>query len=194
MRRDRTALMAGSIVSAALAAGTYTLGAGWITALGVLLISLLLTRTITFLYFERFLAFRTFKDFRSAKILHDCIACGACCHLKVNLGRDDVERIVRFSREKGLDGIVIEKSGSRHWLKRNSGECCFLTYSDDRPRCRIYPMRPVACRLYPLIPVGDRLKADPLCPGFNKKEGQTFVQYLRTQEVGAYVKKVMGKI
>ena len=54
--------------------------------------------------------------------------------------------------------------------------------------------RPVACRLYPPISTGGRLKADPLCPGFNKKKGQTFKQYLRTQEVGAHVKKVMGKI
>jgi hypothetical protein len=42
--------------------------------------------------------------------------------------------------------------------------------------------------------VGDRLKADPLCPGFNREKGQTFKRYLRTQDVGAYIKKVMGKI
>jgi hypothetical protein len=45
-----------------------------IAALGVLLISVLLTPTITFLCFERFLALGTFEDFRSEKILHECIA------------------------------------------------------------------------------------------------------------------------
>jgi len=162
--------------------------------LSVLLASALLARIVIYLYFERFLAFRTFDDFRSEKILHECVACGACCHLKVNLGKDDTERIIRYSREKGLDEIVIERRGSRFWLRRDSGKCCFLTYSGDTPRCQIYPIRPVACRLYPLISTGDRLKADPLCLGFNKKKGQAFREYLRTQEVGAHVKKVMGRL
>jgi len=194
MRRDNTLLIVGFVASAGLAAGTYLIGLGWIASLSVLLVSVLLVRVITYLYFERSLAFRTFEDFKSEKIMHECIACGACCHLKVNLGKDDTERIINYSREKGLDEIVIEKRGSKYWLKRDSGDCCFLTYSRDTPRCRIYPIRPVACRLYPLISTGGRLKADPLCPGFNKKKGQTFKQYLRTQEVGAHVKKVMGKI
>jgi len=194
MRRDNTLLMVGLAASAGLAVGTYVIGLGLVASLSVLLVSVILVRTVIYLYFERFLAFRTFEGFRSEKILHECIACGACCHLKVNLGKDDTERIINYSREKGLDEIVIEKRGSKYWLKRDSGECCFLTYSGDTPRCRIYPMRPVACRLYPLISMGGRLKADPLCPGFNKKKGQTFKQYLRTQEVGAHIKKVMGKI
>jgi len=194
MRRDRTLLTAGILASAVLAAGVYYFGFGLITSFGLLVACVVLTRVLVYLYFERFLAFRTFEDFRSEKVLHECIACGSCCHLKVNLGKDDVGRILGYSREKGLDEVVIEKHGSRHWLKRNSGECCFLTYSEDRPRCRIYPMRPVACRLYPLIPTGERLKADPLCLGFNRGRGQTFREYLRTQEIGGYVRKVMGKI
>lgn len=194
MRQDRTLLIVGFVASASLATAAYLSGFGVIGSLAVLVAGVLLTRVIIYLYFERFLAFRTFDDFRTEKVLHECIACGSCCHLKVNLGRDDVERILRYSREKGLDEIVIDKRGSKYWLKRNSGGCCFLTYSEDEPRCRIYPMRPVACRLYPLIPAGDRLKADPLCPGFNKTKGRTFREYLRTQEVGAYVRKVMGKI
>lgn len=194
MRRDNTLLMVGLAASAGLAVGTYVIGLGLVASLSVLLVSVILVRTVIYLYFERFLAFRTFEGFRSEKILHECIACGACCHLKVNLGKDDTERIINYSREKGLDEIVIEKRGSKYWLKRDSGECCFLTYSGDTPRCRVYPIRPVACRLYPLISTGGRLKADPLCLGFNEKKGQTFKQYLRTQEVGAHVKKAMGKI
>jgi hypothetical protein len=40
----------------------------------------------------------------------------------------------------------------------------------------------------------ERLKADPLCPGFNGSRGQTFKEFLRAQEVGVYVRKVAGKI
>ena len=194
MRQDRILLIAGFAASASLATRAYLSGLGLVASLGVLVACVVLTRLVVYLYFERFLAFRTCEDFRSEKVLHECIACGSCCHLKVNLGKDDVERILRYSREKGLDEIVIDRRGSRYWLKKNSGQCCFLTYAQDTPRCRIYSMRPVACRLYPLIPVGDRLKADPLCPGFNKTRGQTFREYLRTQEVGAYVRRVVGKV
>jgi len=194
MRRDRVALIVGVAASGALAAGTYLTGFGLIASVGALLASAISVRALVYLYFERFMAYRTFDDFRSEKILHECIACGACCHLKVNLGKDDVERILKHSRERGLNEVVIEKRGSRYWLKRDSGECCFLAYSEDKPRCQIYPIRPIACRLYPLIPAGERLKADPLCPGFNNTRGQSFKEYLRSQEVGAYVKKVLGKI
>jgi len=194
MRRDRILLIVGLVASGALAAGTYLIGFGLMASVGVLLVSAVSVRALVYLYFERLMAFRTFEDFRSERILHECIACGACCHLKVNLGKDDVERILRHSREKGLKEVVIEKRGSRHWLKRDSGECCFLAYSNDKPRCQIYPIRPTACRLYPLIPTGERLKADPLCPGFSNTKGQTLREFLRTQEVGAYVRKTVGKI
>ena len=194
MRRDKTLLTAGFVASAALAVATYLFGLGLIASLGVLIAFALLVRVSVYLYFERFMAFRTFEDFRSERILHECMACGSCCHLKVNLGKDDAERILRYSREKGLHEIVIEKHGGTYWLKRSSEGCCFLTYLEETPRCRIYPIRPVACRLYPLVPTGNRLKADPFCPGFNTQKGVTFKQYLRTQEVGTYVRKVIGKI
>lgn len=194
MRRDRILLIVGLVASGALAAGTFLTGFGLMVSVGALLVSAISVRALVYLYFERVMAFRTFEDFRSERILHECIACGACCHLKVNLGKDDVERILRYSREKGLNDVVMEKHGSRYWLKRDSGECCFLAYSENKPRCQIYPIRPTACRLYPLIPTGERLKADPLCPGFNNTKGQPFKEYLRSQEVGAYVRKVVGKI
>jgi len=194
MRRDRILLIVGLVASGALAAGTYLIGFGLIASVGVLVVSAISVRALVYLYFERLMAFRTFEDFRSERILHECIACGACCHLKVNLGNDDVERILRYSGQKGLSDVVMEKRGSRYWLKRDSGECCFLAYSEDKPRCQIYPIRPIACRLYPLIPTGERLKADPLCPGFNNTKGQTFKEFLRTQEVGAYVRRTIGKI
>lgn len=177
-----------------MAAASYLIGLGWVASLSILLASAVLVRGGTYLYFERSQAFKVFEDFRSEKIFHDCIACGACCRLRVNLGKDDAERILTYAKGKRLNDVVIERSRSRYWLKRNSGRCYFLTYSGETPRCQIYHIRPVACRLYPLIPVGDRLKADPLCPGFNKEKGQTFKRYLRTQDVGAYIKKVMGKI
>lgn len=185
----------GYVASAALAAGTYLLGFGWITSLGVLLALAILTRVSVYVYFERFLAFKTFEDFRSEKVRHECVACGASCHLRVNLGKDDVERILNYAKEKEMQEVVIEKRGNRYWLKRGRRRVCpFLTYSGDTPRCAIYSIRPVACRLYPLIPAGNRLKADPLCPGFCKNRGHTLKQHLITQEVGSYVRKVMGKI
>jgi hypothetical protein len=125
MRRDSTLLIVGFVASAGLAAGTYLIGLGWITSLSVLLVSVLLVCVITYLYFERFLAFRTFEDFRFEKIMHECVACGACCHLKVSPGKDDTERMINYSMEKGLDEIVIEKRGSKYWLKRDSGSAAF---------------------------------------------------------------------
>jgi len=194
MRHDKVLLIVSVLAGIGVAAGAYIIGLGWIASVGVVIVSVLLTRVAVYVYFERFLAFRTFEDFRSGKIVHECQACGACCHLRVNLGKDDVERILRTSREKGIGEIVMEKRGDKYWLKRDSGKCSFLTYSGDTPRCRIYDIRPVACRLYPLIPTGERLRADPLCPGFNKSKGQSFREYLRTQEVGPYIRKVIGKI
>lgn len=195
MRLDRVLLRGGYAISAAFAVGTYVLGFGWGISMVVLVGAILFTRLSIYLYFERFLAYKTFEDFRLERIRHECIACGASCHLKVNLGRDDVERILDYAKEAGMQETVIEKSGSKYWLARRSGGACiFLTYSGTTPRCSVYAIRPTACRLYPLIPTGNRLKADPFCPGLSKKEGHTFKQHLITQEVGSYVRKVMGKI
>jgi Fe-S-cluster containining protein len=161
----------------------------------VFVVSVLLTRTSIYLYYERYLAFRAFEDFTSGRMRHGCIACGASCHLKVNLGKDDVERVLNYAREKGIHETIIEKHGNNYWLKRKpSGACVFLTYVDKVPRCSIYPIRPTACRLYPLIPSGSRLKVDPLCPGLRKEGEHTFKEQLMTQEVGSYVRKVIGKI
>jgi len=194
MRRDKVLLVIGVVAGIGVALGVYVIGLGWVASVSVAIVWVLLTRAIVYMYFKRFLAFGTFEEFRSGKVLHDCQACGACCHLRVNLGKDDVERILKYSREKEIDQIVMEKREGRYWLRRDSGKCSFLTCSGDMPRCRIYGIRPVACRLYPLIPSGDRLKADPLCPGFNKSKGLTFKEYLRTQEIGSYVRRVLGKI
>lgn len=195
MRRDRILLRSGYAGSLAMAAGAYIAGLGWAASLGLLVGVAFLSRASIYLYFERFLAFRTFEDFRAERIRHECIACGASCHLKVNLGKDDVERILNYATEKGIRDTVIEKSGSNFWLKRlRSGACVFLTYEGAKPRCSIYPIRPMACRLYPLVPSGNRLKVDPLCPGLSSTQGHTFKQHLATQEIGAYVRKATGKI
>jgi Fe-S-cluster containining protein len=168
---------------------------GLIATLGVLVASVLITRSSIYFYYERLLAFRAFEDFASGKLRHECIACGASCHLRVNLGKDDTERILKYAKEKGIQETIIEKHGENYWLKRtSSGACVFLTYVDKMPRCSIYPIRPIACRLYPLIPTGKKLKVDPLCPGLSKDKGHTFKEHLTTQKVGPYVRKVMGKV
>jgi Fe-S-cluster containining protein len=195
MRLDRIILRSGYIASVGLSAAAYLLGFGWGVSLGVFFGSILLTRFSVYLYFERFLAFRTFENFVSERIRHECIACGASCHLRVNLGKDDLERILNYAKERGLEKTVVEKRGSKYWLAReHGGACVFLTYSGTTPRCSIYSIRPTACRLYPLIPTDSRLKVDPLCPGLSTTSGHTFKQHLITQEVGSYVRKVMGKI
>lgn len=195
LRRDRILLRGGYAASIGLTAAAYLIGLGPTATLGVLVTSVLLTRSSIYFYYERYLAFRSFNDFTSGRIQHACIACGASCHLKVNLGKDDVERILSYAKDKGIEETIIEKHGRNFWLKRkHSGACVFLTYVDKLPRCSIYPIRPVACRLYPLIPSGTRLKVDPLCPGLSKDRGHTFKEHLTTQEVGSYVRKVMGKI
>ena len=194
MRRDRILLRGGYAAGAALAGGIYLVGLGLPATVGVLVASVLLTRSTVYLYYERYLAFRGFEDFTSSRIRHECIACGASCHLKVNLGKDDVERILKHAKEKGIQETIIESHGNNFWLKRKpSGACVFLAYKDNVPRCSIYPIRPIACRLYPLIPSGNRLKVDPLCPGLSKEHGHSFKEHLATQEVGPYVRKAMGK-
>jgi Fe-S-cluster containining protein len=96
--------------------------------------------------------------------------------------------------ESKIKETVVEKRGNRYWLRRRDGACVFLTRSGNLPRCTIYSIRPVACRLYPLIPVGNSMKVDPFCPGLDKHRGHNFKEHLAAQEVGSYVRKVLGKI
>ena len=183
------------MASAGLAAAVYFSGNGWAAALGAVVGLVILVRSVMYLYFERLLAFRTYENFVSGKIRHECIACGASCHLRVNLGKDDLERILKHAKEARIQEIVVEKRGDRYWLKRKAnGACVFLTYSENIPRCQIYSIRPIACRLYPLIPAGNQLKVDPFCPGLSQKDGHTFKEHLLTQEVGAYVRKALGRV
>ena len=185
----------GYVASVIIGAVAYVLGLGLVRSATLLAGCVLMTRVSIYLYFERFLAFRSFEDFRAGKIRHECVACGASCHLRVNLGKDDVNRILEYATAKGITETIIEHGRNHSWLKRRAGGACvFLKYEGKLPRCSIYDIRPTACRLYPLIPSGLRLKVDPLCPGLSRTEGHTFKEHLSTQNVGAYVRKVLGKI
>jgi Fe-S-cluster containining protein len=195
VRRDLLVLRSGYVASVAVAAGAYVVGFGWIASIGALLGGILLARSLVYLYYERFLAFRAYEDFASGRIKHECVACGASCHLRVSLGKNDLEKILKFAKETRIQEPVFDKSGYKYWLRRRSGGACvFLTYSENTPRCQIYSIRPTACRLYPLVPAGSRLKVDPLCPGLSVVKGRTLKQHLLTQEVGEYVRKNIGKI
>jgi Fe-S-cluster containining protein len=187
-------LRSGYVGSVAAAAATYVAGFGWLASIGVLLGAIVLARSFVYIYYERMLAFRAYEDFASGRIKHECIACGASCHLRVSLGKNDLERVLKFAKEARIEEAVVDKSGDKYWLRRSGGACVFLTYSGNTPRCQIYPIRPTACRLYPLVPAGNRLKVDPLCPGLSKDKGHTFKQHLLTQQVGEYVRKNLGKI
>jgi len=195
MRKDRILLRSGYSASIIIALTIYVLGFGAEGAVSAFLVGLLISRLTIYLYFERISAYRAFREFRSGSLKHECIACGASCHLKVNLGKDDAERILSYAESKGMHTTVIEKRGNNLWLKRVSGGACvFLTYEGKKPRCSIYSIRPVACRLYPLIPSGRSFKIDPLCPGLSKVKGHTFKEHLLTQEVGPYVRRILGKV
>jgi len=195
LRIDRVLLRSSYAASIIIAAAAYFSGIGLTDSIALLIASVIVARLSIYLYFERYLAFRSFEDFSSGKMRHECVACGASCHLKVNLGRDDVDRVLQYAKENGIDETIIERRGNNHWLKRRAdGACIFLKYEGDKPRCSIYSIRPVACRLYPLIPSGTRLRVDPLCPGLGKTKGHTFKEHLSTQNVGTYVRKVLGKI
>jgi Fe-S-cluster containining protein len=195
LRIDSVLLRSGYVVSAVSAGLLFIAGLNWSLALGTVVAGALFTRIAVYIYFERFLAFRTFQNFASGKVKHECVACGASCHLRVNLEKSDMERVLKHAEETGMKETVVEMSGNKYWLARKSDHSCvFLTYSGNMPRCSIYSIRPIACRLFPLIPTGKRLKVDPLCPGLSKERGHTFREHLATQEVGPYVRKVMGKI
>ncbi|HUK50464.1 MAG TPA: YkgJ family cysteine cluster protein [Terriglobales bacterium] len=195
MRRDKLLLRTGYVLSAVASVGTYLGGFGLLVVATVLVIGVILTRVGIYSYYERYLAFRAFHDFSEGKVKHECIACGASCHLKVNLDRNDAERILKYAEQEGIKETIIEKRGRNYWLKRkSSGACVFLRQINNLPRCSIYSIRPTACRLYPLIPSGQRLKVDPLCPGLSNAKGHTFKEHLTTQEVGPYVRKALGKI
>ncbi|HUO41903.1 MAG TPA: YkgJ family cysteine cluster protein [Methylomirabilota bacterium] len=195
MRKDRILLRSGYLATVILSAVVFVFGFGISAAVVTLLVGFLGSRLGIYLYFERLSAYNAFRDFQSGRLMHECIACGASCHLKVNLGKDDAERILSYAEEKGMKTTVIEKRGNNYWLKRKSGGACiFLTYEGKKPRCSIYSIRPVACRLYPLIPSGRNLKVDPLCPGLSVEKGHTFKEHLVTQEVGSYVRRVLGRI
>ena len=173
----------------------YVLRLGLVSSALLFVAAIVITRVSIYLYFERLLAFRSFEDFKAGRLRHECVACGASCHLRVNLGTDDTDRILQYAKQKGITETIIEHRGSHSWLKRRGdGACVFLRYEGNLPRCSIYDIRPVACRLYPLIPSGMRLRVDPLCPGLSRTEGHTFKEHLATQNVGSYVRKVLGKI
>jgi Fe-S-cluster containining protein len=195
LRLDGILLRAGYAVSAGLAASSYVIGFGLTTTVGVLAVSILLTRSAIYVYFERYLAFKSFDDFTSGRLRHECAACGASCHLRVNLDKEDVKRLLQYAKETGIEETILETRGNHYWLRRGrSGACVFLKYNGKQPRCSIYNIRPTACRLYPLIPSGSRMKVDPLCPGLSKTKGHTYKEHLSTQEVGSYVRKVLGRI
>ena len=195
MRLDGVLLRSGYVASAIIAGLAYVLGLGLAASATLLVIAVILTRLCIYLYFERHLAFRGFDDFKAGMLRHECVACGASCHLRVNLGKDDMDRILQYAKQRGMTETIIDHRGNRSWLKRRKdGACVFLKYEGNLPRCSIYDIRPVACRLYPLIPSGARLKVDPLCPGLSRTKGHTFKEHLATQNVGTYVRKVLGKV
>ncbi len=94
--------------------------------------------------------------------------CSLCCHYKVYLLPDDVERIKRIVKS---DNFWIKDSAQEEravgYLKRRKGFCIFL---NKKRLCSIYPQRPLYCRLYPFIKevyFHSEIDVDLSCPGLN---------------------------
>jgi len=95
--------------------------------------------------------------------------CALCCHYKVSLLPDDVEKI--RSTVKADDNFWVEDSteGGRviGYLKRKEGLCIFLT---KERFCSIYPQRPRYCCLYPFMKevyFRSEIDVDLSCPGLD---------------------------
>lgn len=94
--------------------------------------------------------------------------CALCCHHKVYLLLDDVEKI--RSNVKTDDFWVKDSTeGGRviGYLKREERFCTFLT---KERFCSIYPQRPLYCRLYPFMEevyFHSEMDVDLSCPGLN---------------------------
>ena len=188
MRNERKFLIIGLIISVIV--GVYSFQKYGITQsiLGFL-ISVILARVLIYLYFERHLPKKKFEDFVEGKIFHECTRCGDCCHLKINLSKQDYNRILKYAQKKRINKEIIQKRGDNYWLVSEDG-CIFLnTKTDGSTYCSIYEIRPVSCRLYPLTPTGKGLKLDPNCKGLNESKGQKFKEYLKSQDVLTYVRQ-----
>lgn len=94
--------------------------------------------------------------------------CALCCHYKVSLLPDDVEKI--RSIVKADDFWVKNSNEGRRvigYLKRKEELCIFLTKEGF---CSIYPQRPLYCRLYPFMKevyFHSEIDIDLSCPGLN---------------------------
>jgi len=94
--------------------------------------------------------------------------CGLCCHYKVYLLPDDVERINSAIKS---DNFWIKDSAQEEtvvgYLKRRKGVCIFF---NEKKLCSIYSERPLYCRLYPFIKevyFHSEIDVDLSCPGLN---------------------------
>ncbi|MEM2319165.1 MAG: YkgJ family cysteine cluster protein [Candidatus Bathyarchaeia archaeon] len=112
------------------------------------------------------------------KVSFECLICGRCCSSGPNVGLTafDILRIASYLgvgwrelRGKYVVAVIADFTAIPVLKDRGGGVCVFLEILDGKPRCRIYPARPMRCRLYPFIPYspGDKgtLYLDECCPG-----------------------------
>lgn len=131
--------------------------------------------------------------------------CGLCCHYKVYLLPDDVERIKRVIKNDNFwikDSVQEDRVAG--YLKRRKGFCIFL---NEKRLCSIYPQRPLYCRLYPFIKevyFHSEIDVDLSCPGLDygreicpSQPGEILGEELNprvSSSLGDKIKNTVGKI
>lgn len=133
----------------------------------------------------------------------ECLpGCALCCHYRIFLSPDDVEKIRLVAKS---DDFWVKDSteGKRvmGYLQRNEGHCIFL--SKER-LCSIYPQRPLYCHLYPFIEevyFHSEIDVDLSCPGLNygkevflSRSGETFGEELDFKVSSSLKKRVKSTV
>ena len=82
-----------------------------------------------------------------------CTKCGTCCKAFpfVRITEEDIDRLIDFT-DLSLDQIGYSDRQDKpgYFLQfKETGECIFLTSSEDNFYCSVYQARPALCRSYP---------------------------------------------
>jgi len=99
-----------------------------------IIIDIIITLIVLYLfYFREFILGR--KEFK-------CLRCGNCCRLRINLTKQDIERIEKAGYKDFL--------GKNNKLKKINGHCKFLMLKDGITTCSIDNIKPEVCKRFPI--------------------------------------------
>jgi len=127
----------------------------------------------------------------------ECMQCGACCagpdEGYIWVTKPEIALIGKYLNEPAeqLWGKYIKRMGKRATIleKPVSKDCIFLTNTDGKLGCAIYPVRPNQCRTWPFwqdnLATADHWKLASLkCRGINRGKLYSFeeIETLRKQK------------